>query len=60
MDSIPFLKEIAVHLLEPGAYDFAETCVVFPNKRARLYLSKYMGEITDKQDGILLLCLRIE
>jgi hypothetical protein len=45
---IPFLKEIASLLLQPGAYDLSETCVVFPNKRARLYLGKYLGELTDK------------
>jgi hypothetical protein len=48
MPSIPFLKEIATIILQPGAYDFLSTCVVFPNKRARLYLSKYIGELTDK------------
>ena len=48
MTSLPFLKEIASFLLRPGEYNLSETCVVFPNKRARLYLSKYMGELTDK------------
>jgi hypothetical protein len=48
MVSQPFLKEIASILLEPGKYDLAETCVVFPNKRARLYLSRYLGELTEK------------
>jgi CRISPR/Cas system-associated exonuclease Cas4 (RecB family) len=48
MTSLPFLKEIASFLLKPGEYNLSETCVVFPNKRARLYLSKYMGELTDK------------
>ena len=48
MASIPFLKEIAKIILEPNAYDLSTTCVVFPNKRARLYLSKYIGELTDK------------
>jgi CRISPR/Cas system-associated exonuclease Cas4 (RecB family) len=48
MISMPFLKEIASFLLRPGEYNLADTCVVFPNKRARLYLSKYMGELTDK------------
>jgi CRISPR/Cas system-associated exonuclease Cas4 (RecB family) len=48
MTSLPFLKEIASFLLEPGEYNLSETCVVFPNKRARLYLSKYMGELTDQ------------
>jgi hypothetical protein len=48
MTSSPFLKEIASFLLKPGEYNLSETTVVFPNKRARLYLSKYMGEITDK------------
>jgi hypothetical protein len=44
----PFLKEIADLLLQPDVYDLNSTCVVFPNKRARLYLSKYIGELTDK------------
>jgi hypothetical protein len=48
MFAIPFLKEVATHLLQPGAYNLTETCIVFPNKRARLYLSKYMGELTEK------------
>jgi hypothetical protein len=48
VESAPFLKEIAAALLQPGAYNLQETCVVFPNKRARLYLSKYIGELTDK------------
>jgi hypothetical protein len=48
MESVPFLKEIAAELLKPDAYNLTETCLVFPNKRARLYLSKYIGEITGK------------
>jgi CRISPR/Cas system-associated exonuclease Cas4 (RecB family) len=48
MVSLPFLREIADILLQPGSYNLSETCVVFPNKRARLYLSKYIGELSDK------------
>jgi CRISPR/Cas system-associated exonuclease Cas4 (RecB family) len=48
MTSAPFLKEIAHILLQPGNYDLSSTCIVFPNKRARLYLSKYIGELTTK------------
>jgi len=48
MEPVPFLKEIASILLQPGAYDLSSTCVVFPNKRARLFLSKYLGELTTK------------
>ncbi|MBN1791242.1 MAG: PD-(D/E)XK nuclease family protein [Bacteroidales bacterium] len=48
MKSVPFLKEIAALLLQPEVYNLQETCVVFPNKRARLYLGKYIGELTDK------------
>src|SRR5512145_2632161 len=44
----PFLKDIARILIDPVAYDLAATTVVFPNKRARLYMSKYLGELTDK------------
>ncbi|MBN2813088.1 MAG: PD-(D/E)XK nuclease family protein [Bacteroidales bacterium] len=48
MKADPFLKDIARLLLEPGAYNLEDTCVVFPNKRARLYLSRYLGELTGK------------
>lgn len=48
MSYTPFLKEIAAHLLESGRYNLNETCMVFPNKRARIYFSKYLGELTDK------------
>lgn len=48
MSANPFLKEIARILIDPLSYDLAATTVVFPNKRARLYLSKYLGELTDK------------
>lgn len=44
----PFLKEIATFLLDPAKYDLSKTCVVFPNKRARLYLARYLGELTPK------------
>jgi len=46
MDNKPFLKHIASHLLKSGEYSFPETCIVFPNKRARIYLNKYIGELT--------------
>lgn len=48
ISSVPFLKEIAHLLYQSGDYDITETCILFPNKRARLYLSKYIGEISDK------------
>ena len=48
MEPVPFLKEVANILLKSDAYHLPETCLVFPNKRARLYLSKYIGEITEK------------
>jgi hypothetical protein len=48
MYSVPFLQEIADLLYKSGDYDITETCILFPNKRARLYLSKYIGEISDK------------
>jgi hypothetical protein len=48
MKSQPFLKEIAELLINTTAFHLQDTCVVFPNKRARLYLSKYIGELTDK------------
>jgi hypothetical protein len=48
ISSVPFLKEIAHLLYQSGDYDITETCILFPNKRARLYLSKYIGEISEK------------
>jgi CRISPR/Cas system-associated exonuclease Cas4 (RecB family) len=48
MTSVPFLKEIASLLLQSGEFDLSSTCVVFPNKRARLYMSRYLGELGDK------------
>jgi hypothetical protein len=48
MISVPFLKEAANYLLEQGEVDLSSVCIVFPNKRARLYLSKYLGELTEK------------
>jgi len=48
MISLPFLKEIAAILLKPGEYDLSGTCVVFPNKRARLYMSRFIGELSGK------------
>jgi hypothetical protein len=48
MPAQPFLKEVSARLLHPGAYNLEETFVVFPNKRARLFMGKYMGELTDR------------
>ncbi len=48
MTATPFLKEIAALLLDPSSYDLSKTCVVFPNKRARLYLTRYLGELAPK------------
>lgn len=47
MQKVPFLKEIASYLLKSANYDLGKTCIVFPNKRARIYFSKYLGELTD-------------
>lgn len=48
MGSVPFLKEVALWLLKQEKFSLQSVCVVFPNKRARLYLSKYIGELTQK------------
>lgn len=48
MPAQPFLKEVSARLLHPGAYNLEETYVVFPNKRARLFMSRYLGELTEK------------
>lgn len=47
MASVPFLKEVASYVLQHGEPDLSSTCIVFPNKRARLYMSKYIGELSD-------------
>jgi hypothetical protein len=48
MKSVPFLKEIASLLFQEGACDFSRHSIVFPNKRARLYFSQYIGEMIRK------------
>lgn len=48
MISVPFLKEIAQYILGNDKYDLSSLCMVFPHKRARLYMSRYIGELTSK------------
>jgi hypothetical protein len=48
MEPKPFLKEVAAYLLQSGEGNLSDTCVVSPNKRARLYLNKYLAELTNK------------
>ncbi len=40
----PFLREVAVDLLKRFGNNLSSCCVVFPNKRARLFFSRYLGE----------------
>jgi hypothetical protein len=48
LETLPFLREIASLLLQSGKYNLTDTCVVFPNKRARLYLGRHLGELAEK------------
>jgi CRISPR/Cas system-associated exonuclease Cas4 (RecB family) len=40
----PFLKIVAEDLLRQFGNNLSQVCVVFPNKRARLFFSLYLGE----------------
>jgi CRISPR/Cas system-associated exonuclease Cas4 (RecB family) len=40
----PFLMDVAEDLLQQYGHNLSSICVVFPNKRARLFLSHYLGE----------------
>jgi CRISPR/Cas system-associated exonuclease Cas4 (RecB family) len=40
----PFLKYVAEDLLNRFGNNLSQVCVVFPNKRARLFFSLYLGE----------------
>ena len=40
----PFLKHVAEDLLRRFGNNLSQVCVVFPNKRARLFFSRYLGE----------------
>jgi CRISPR/Cas system-associated exonuclease Cas4 (RecB family) len=40
----PFLKCVAEDLLNKFGHNLSQVCVVFPNKRARLFFSLYLGE----------------
>jgi CRISPR/Cas system-associated exonuclease Cas4 (RecB family) len=42
--SKPFLKYVAEDLLKQFGNNLSQVCVVFPNKRARLFFSLYLGE----------------
>jgi RecB family exonuclease len=41
---ITFLEKIADYLIETSADNISETCLVFPNRRAGLYLKKYLSQ----------------
>ena len=40
----PFLQDVAENLLLQFGSNLSSICVVFPNKRARLFFSRYLGE----------------
>ena len=43
-----FLYQIAKKVYDCHYEDLGEVCIVFPNKRAGLFFSRYLSEITDK------------
>jgi hypothetical protein len=43
----PFLKQVADHI-KSNFKDFSDVCVVMPNRRAGLYLKKYLAEGIEK------------
>ncbi len=43
-----FLQDIASQVYSKYKDVLSDICIVFPNKRARLYFNKYLSELTDK------------
>ena len=43
-----FLQDITRHVYSEYKDDLSDLCIVFPNKRARLYFNKYLSELTEK------------
>ncbi|MBN1416557.1 MAG: PD-(D/E)XK nuclease family protein [Bacteroidales bacterium] len=43
----PFLKAVAEDLIHRFGINLSSICVVFPNKRARLFFSQYLGETSE-------------
>ena len=43
-----FLQDIASQVFSNYKDVLSDICIVFPNKRARLYFNKYLSELTDK------------
>ncbi len=43
-----FLQDIASQIYSKYKDVLSDICIVFPNKRARLYFNKYLSELTDK------------
>ena len=43
---IPFLKHVARHILDKYGEDLSQLTIVFPNKRAALFLNEYLAEMT--------------
>lgn len=41
----PFLKKIAQVLLDKHGKDLSDVCIVFPNKRASIFLNQYLAEV---------------
>ena len=44
----PFLKHVAKDLLTRYGHDLSHLTVVFPNKRASLFLNEYLCELSEK------------
>lgn len=45
----PFLKQVADHYIERGG--ISKTCFIFPNRRAQVFFTKYLGESV-KETGV--------
>lgn len=44
----PFLHQLAIHLNEKYSGSLHRVCVIFPNRRAGLFLRQYLSQIIDK------------
>ena len=45
---LPFIEKLAIHLNETYGENLSRLCIVFPNRRAGLFLRQYLSRLIDK------------
>lgn len=43
-----FLEHVAEDIINKYGHDLSRTAIVFPNKRASLFINEYLARITDR------------